>query len=713
MPAAEPSTCPNCEIHAESVFRVEGMDCQDEVTLLERRLGRLAGLEALSADLMGQKLRVTHDAARLSTSTIVDAVAQTGMSAWLEHERPLAQSGLASRRRLAVLLSGAALALGVAMQLADLSATLVRPAFGLAVLAGGIFTIRRAMTSARSASIDIHVLMTIAVSGAIVIGEWAEAATVMFLFALAQMLESSSLDRARGAIRALMDLSPLEARVRRGDGERTVPVDRVRVGERVVVRPGEKIPLDGTIATGSSYVNQAPITGESLPVDKRPGDEVFAGTLNGRGALEIEVTRQVRDTTLARIIHLVERAQAQRAPSQTFVDRFSRVYTPAVVALAVLIACVPPLVLGEPFGGWVYRALVLLVISCPCALVISTPVSVVSALAAAARHGVLIKGGIHLERTGAVDCIAFDKTGTLTAGRLNVDLVRPVEGVDEDDLLRTAAAVEARSEHPIARAIVRDVRQRGLPIGVADDFQAVPGRGAHAAIGGVPVSVGNQQWFEERNICTPAVHDEIETLARRGAIPVLVARDGRTIGLIGVADEARESSADAIALLRQLGITHLVLLTGDLEAGARGVSRELGLDEYRAGLLPEDKVAAVEALRERYGTVLMVGDGVNDAPALAAADVGIAMGVAGSDAALETADIALMADELLKIPFVVRLSRATVRNIKINVLFSLGLKAAVLVLAVLGLATLWMAVVADMGASLLVIANGLRLMRSS
>ncbi len=712
MAMAQASTCPNCEIHVESVFRIEGMDCQDEVVILERRLGRLAGLEALSPDLMGQRLRVTYDAARLSTSAIVDAVAQTGMQAWLEHERPLEISGV-FRRRLAVMISGVALAAGIAMQLLGLSWPIVWPAFAVAMIAAGLFTIRRAVISVRSASIDINVLMVVAVAGAVAIDEWAEAASVMFLFAVAQQLESASLDRARGAIRALMDLSPPEARLRRGDGEQRVRVEDVGLGECMIVRPGEKIPIDGTVVSGSSYVNQAAITGESMPVFRQARDDVFAGTLNGRGALEVEVTRLARDTTLARIVHLVERAQAQRAPSQTFVDRFARIYTPVVVALAVVVALVPPLVLDEPFGGWIYRALVLLVISCPCALVISTPVSIVSALAAAARHGVLIKGGIHLERTGAVECVAFDKTGTLTKGRLTIRDVFPLDGVRVDDVLRIAAAVEARSEHPIGRAIVRHARDGELAVSPGSDFQALPGRGAVAMVDGAAAIVGNHRLFEERGLCAPGLHDRIGELTVRGITPVLVARAGRPIGVIEVADEPRESGADAMMLLKQLGITHLALLTGDHAAAARGVSDSLGLDEYRAGLLPDGKVAAVEALRARYGIVLMVGDGVNDAPALAAADVGIAMGVAGIDAALETADIALMADDLLKIPFLVRLSRATVRNIRANIALSLGLKTVFLVLALSGVATLWMAVVADMGASLVVIANGLRLLRAN
>jgi Cd2+/Zn2+-exporting ATPase len=485
----------------------------------------------------------------------------------------------------------------------------------------------------------------------------------------------------------------------------------VAVGDTIIVKPGEKIPLDGRVAAGVSHVNQAPVTGESLPIDKGPGDDVFAGTINGRGALEVVVTRPRRDTTLARIIHLVERAQAQRAPSQAFVDRFARWYTPAVLALALGIATIPPLA-GAPAGPWLYRALVLLVISCPCALVISTPVSIVSALAAAARKGVLIKGGVHLERTGAVRCVAFDKTGTLTKGRVHVTEVEALDGVSADAVLGLAASLELRSEHPIGRAIVRRAEAAGITLAAGDSFQALPGRGAEARIAGTTAVVGNHRLFEERGLCSPTIHDRLDALAARGRTAVLVARGGETIGVIGVADELRESGRDAIDLLRQHGVSRVALLTGDNAETANAIAREIGVDEVRAELLPEDKVLAIEDLRRRYGTVAMVGDGVNDAPALATADVGIAMGAAGSDAALETADVALMADELLKIPYAVRLSRATVRNIRMNIAFSLGLKAVFLGLAVVGAATLWMAVVADMGASLIVIANGLRLLRS-
>ena len=704
------SACPVCELHAESIFKIEGMDCHEEVAILERRLTKLAGLEALDADVVGQRVKVKYDAAKLTTASIAEAVAQTGMRAWLEHEEPRPSAGSRWRERL-VILSGGALAVGLILQFAGAADPLAWIPFGAAIVLGGIYTVRRAWTSLTSRVLDINVLMMVAVAGAIALGEWSEGASVVFLFALAQVLEARAMERARGAIRSLMDLAPVEALVVRDRGLVRLPVDEVRVGDRVIVRPGEKVPLDGRVADGQSHVNQAPVTGESLPVEKAAGDDVFAGTINGRGALEVEVTRLRRDSTLARIIHLVEQAQSQRAPSQTFVDRFARVYTPTVLVLAALIAFVPPVAFGASWAAWIYRSLVLLVISCPCALVISTPVSIVSALAAAARKGVLIKGGARLERLATVRCVAFDKTGTLTSGRLQVTDLVPLNGAAPYDILVLAASLEAHSEHPIGDAIVRRASSDDVRLTTARSFEALLGLGAQATVGQDAVLVGSRRLFQERQMWPAEAEAAFETLSSQGRSIIAVGSNGVPIGIIGVADETRSAASEAIQMLREHGIEHVVLLTGDHEASARTVAAALGIDEVRAGLLPDEKLDAVRELRHRHGALAMIGDGVNDAPALAAADVGIAMGVAGTDAALETADIALMADELAKIPYAVRLSRATARNIRANIAFSLALKAAFLILAVAGAATLWMAVVADMGASLIVIANALRLLR--
>jgi Cd2+/Zn2+-exporting ATPase len=558
--------------------------------------------------------------------------------------------------------------------------------------------------------LDINTLMIVAVAGALVLGERLEAATVVFLFAVAQWLELRTMERARQAIRALMDLSPREAVVRRNAVEARCTVDEIRVGDEMLIRPGDKVPLDGVITAGQSDVNEAPLTGESLPIDKGPGDQVFAGTINGHGALDVRVTRLVRDTRLARIIHLVETAQASRAPVQAFVDRFARVYTPAVLALALVVAVVPPVVVDGDAASWVYRALVLLVISCPCALVISTPVSIVAALSAAARNGVLIKGGAFLERLAAVCVVAFDKTGTLTRGELRVTGVQALDSLLPREVLRYAAAVEVRSEHPVARAIVDHARDSGIDIPPATGFASMPGMGAEAEVGGVRIAVGNERMFEARGVPLPAAVSPERT--SDGQSTVVLSLDGAIAGAIAVADRPRETAREAIGLLREHGVRRVAMLTGDHERAAARVAEALHLDEYHAGLLPEQKHGLVRSLRERHGPVLMVGDGVNDAPALAAADVGIAMGAAGSDAALESADVALMSDELLRVPYAIRLARATLRNVRTNVAISLALKAAFLVMAITGTATLWMAVLADTGASVIVVGNALRLLRA-
>ena len=494
------ATCPVCEVHAESIFKIEGMDCHEEVAILEKRLKKLSGLEAMAADVLRQRLTISYDAAKLSTATIAEAVAQTGMRAWLEHDEPVGPAASPATRRLLVIVSGVLVGLGMIFEFAHLDRRLAVAAYVVAIASGGVYSVRRALQAARSLSLDINVLMVVAVTGAMFLGEWCEAACVVFLFALAQLLEARAMERARSAIRALMDLTPVEAFVR--DAEpgslRRVPVDGITVGTVVVVRPGDKIPLDGRVEAGESHVNQAPVTGESLPVEKRSGDEVFAGTINGRGSLDVRVTRLRGDSTLARIIDLVERAQAQRAPSQTFVERFARVYTPIVLVLAILIAVGPPLLLGASWAEWIYRSLVLLVISCPCALVISTPVSVVSALAASARKGVLIKGGARLERLADIRAIAFDKTGTLTKGELQVVDVMSLDGVPPDRLLRLAASVESQSEHPIGEAIVAHARERGVTPSASSGFQAFPGLGAQAHVDGMPVLIGNHRLFEER-----------------------------------------------------------------------------------------------------------------------------------------------------------------------------------------------------------------------
>ena len=587
------------------------------------------------------------------------------------------------------------------------------PIFIVASVVGAVFPAQRAWQSIKRRSLDINVLMVIAVIGAVAIGEYEEGAMVVSLFAAAQWLEAQSLDRARQAIGKLLDLAPSTVLVRDDSGERHIDIEQVTPGALMIVKPGEKIALDGIVRTGRSDVNQAPITGESLPVEKAEGDEVFAGTINGHGAMVVTVTRRRGDTTLARIVYLVESAQAKRAPMQQFIDRFAAWYTPSVVILALLVATVPVLAFAQPFDTWLYRALVLLVVSCPCALVISTPVSIVSALAGAAQQGVLVKGGIHLERLARVRVVAFDKTGTVTTGRLTLDAIHPLDGFSADGLLALAASVESQSEHPIARAILGAAHERSIPLSAPLDVQALPGLGVEGRVGKAVVVCGTPRLFTERGAMTPAIAALAQDVVTAGLSPIVVARDGVPIGVLGVKDRPKSDAARVVSDLRAQGVSRVAMITGDHDAAAQATGSQLGVDDVRSGQLPEDKVTAVEDLRLAHGMVAMVGDGVNDAPALAAADVGIVMGAMGSDAALETADIALMTDELPKVPYTIRLSRATLANIRVNVAISIGLKVAFVVLAVSGVATLWMAVLADTGASALVVANAVRLRKFS
>jgi Zn2+/Cd2+-exporting ATPase len=711
-------------------LRVHGLDCAEEVAVLKRAVGpTVGGEENLAFDVLRSKMTVLTTARPVSLEELRQAVAGTGMRAepWQE-ARAVASFWVRRGRALSVAASGLLLTLGFLAHAAltggpaaalggelDPGAHQVplaaRILYLLAMVAGAWFILPKSWFAARSLRPDMNLLMAIAITGAVVIGEWLEGAAVAFLFGLSHVLESWSVARARRAVESLLDLSPSTARIRVDGTEREVPAAEVAPGTLFLVRPGDRIPLDGRVVAGESHLDQAPITGESVPVAKGPGDEVFAGTINGSGALDVRSTRGAGDTTLARIIRLVEEAQARRSPAERWVDRFARVYTPSVLALALLVFLAPPLLNAGSWSEWFYRALVLLVIACPCALVISTPVTVVASLAAAARAGVLIKGGAFVEAPARLRALAFDKTGTLTEGRFGVVELVPLDGHDEAALLARAAALEARSEHPLARAIVEHAERVGVAFAPAEAFRSIEGRGATGRIGGKAYWVGSHRYLEERGQETPAVHARLDAISSAGRTVVVVGNDDHVCGLIGVADAVRSEAAEVVADLSRLGIEHLVMLTGDNLATARAVAAVTGVEEVRAELLPEDKVSAVQELVARYGFVAMVGDGVNDAPALATSSLGIAMGAAGSDAAIETADIALMSDDLRLLPWLVRHSRRTVRTIRWNIAFALGVKALVFALAVAGVASLWLAIAADMGASLLVIANGLRLLR--
>ncbi|KDC27876.1 copper-exporting ATPase, partial [Bordetella bronchiseptica F2] len=583
-----------------------------------------------------------------------------------------------------------------------------------AILACGLSTYRKGWIAVRNGNLNINALMSIAVTGAMLIGQWPEAAMVMFLFNVAELIEARALDRARHAVRGLLDLAPQTATARQPDGSwAEVPAARLRPGDLVRVRPGERIAADGTISAGQSAIDQSPITGESLPVEKGPDDDVYAGTVNASGSFDYRVTAAAGNTTLDRIIHAVEQAQGARAPTQRFIDRFSRIYTPAVVGLAVLVALAPPLLLGHAWLDSVYRALALLIIACPCALVISTPVSVVSGLTAAARRGILIKGGVYLEEGRKLRWLALDKTGTLTQGKpvqTDLELLHDASAGGRP-ALRAAVSLAARSDHPVSRALAQADHALDAPLDEVNGFAALPGRGVQGEIGGERFQLGNRRLMRELGVSTPDIEARIDAYEAAGKTAIALTDGQRVLLLAAVADTLKASSAAAVADLHRLGVRTL-MLTGDNTRAAQAMAAQAGIDEARGDLLPQDKLDAVEAKLDPALRVGMVGDGINDAPALARADIGFAMGAAGTGTAIETADVALMDDDLRKIGTFVRLSRATHRILTQNIVLALGIKAVFLVLAMAGQATLWMAVFADVGASLLVVANGLRLLRA-
>jgi Cd2+/Zn2+-exporting ATPase len=580
-------------------------------------------------------------------------------------------------------------------------------AYLAAIAVGGLPIFRAAVAGLRARHLDMNVLMSAATIGAVGIGEWAEAASVVVLFATGNALQVYAIDRTRGAVRSLVRLTPNEVLLRRGDAEVVVPAAEVGVGETMIVRPGERLALDGRVVEGSSAVDEAPVTGESVPVEKGAGDTVYSGSLNGQGGLLVEATKRAGDSTLQRIARLVEEAQAKKAPAEQFVDRFSRVYTPVVVAVAVVLAVVPPL-LGGGFGEWFYRALALLIIACPCALVISTPVTVVSGIGAASRRGILVKGGAALEAAGRLKALAFDKTGTLTDGRPVLSRTVALGGREEAEVLALAAALERRSEHPLAHAIL-SAADGAEPCPVSG-FRSIAGRGAEGEVDGEWYLIGSPRLFAERGISLEGADEALEAVERAGETPVVLGSAYGPLAVLGLADSLRPDAKATIEALRKAGVGDLVMLTGDAEAPAQRVAEELGVG-YRARLLPEQKIEAVRELVSEHGEAGMVGDGINDAPALAASSVGVAMGAAGTDVALETADVALMQDDLPKLAEAVKLSRAAERIIKQNVVVSIAIKGLFVVLAPFGLVALWLAVLADMGTSIAVTLNGLRLFR--
>ncbi|MRS98032.1 heavy metal translocating P-type ATPase [Ralstonia pickettii] len=695
-----------------TVLTIRQMDCPTEETLIRGKLAGMSGVTGLEFNLVQRTLAVHHAADTLPR--VLAAIQSLGFDAEVRDTSaaaPASTQDATPTKWWPLAIAGTSAALAEVVYWLNGGNHWVVVILALAaIMTGGLTTYKRGWIALKNRNLNMNALMSIAVTGAMVIGHWPEAAMVMVLFALAEVIEARSLDRARDAIRGLMDLAPETATVQRGDGSWTdVDAKSVAVGSRVRVKPGERIALDGTVLQGRSSVNQAPITGESLPVEKAEGDPVFAGTINESGSFEYRVTAAASDSTLARIIHAVEAAQGSRAPTQRFVDQFARLYTPIVFAVALLVAIFPPLLFGASWLDWIYKALVLLVIACPCALVISTPVSIVSGLAAAARRGILIKGGVYLEEGRKLKWLALDKTGTITHGKPAQTDVVAWNGADASAAEMLAASLAARSDHPVSQAVARAAQDQGRALRDVTDFAALPGRGVRGYIDGALYHLGNHRLVEELGVCSPALEANLAALETQGKTVVMLIGPDGVRALFGVADTIKDSSRQAIKDLHALGIKTL-MLSGDNPHTAEAIAQQVGIDEARGNLLPEDKQREIEQLAGQ-GAIGMVGDGINDAPALARADIGFAMGAAGTDTAIETADVALMDDDLRKLPAFVRLSRSTAGVLKQNIALALGIKAVFLVLTFTGQATMWMAVFADMGASLLVVGNGLRLLR--
>lgn len=708
-------------------MRIHGLDCAEEVALLRRELGNRVGVGELLFDVVKAKMTITHDPAIFPQAAIEAAVHHTGLRAepWSAAPEGAVPFWWRHSRALLTTLSGVALAIASIIDLVQsklspvewLAADAGSPAsamifYGAAVLFGYGPSLPKLAGSLRARRADLSFLMAISLVGAAFLGEWSEAGTLAFLFSLAGLLETWSLHKAQASVASLLNLSPAEATVLHHDHEHRVAVERVKLGEILRVRPGERIPCDGVVVGGASAVDQAIITGEAAAVEKRPGDKVYAGTLNELGSLEIRTTSVASDTALARIVRMVEGAQHRRAPSEQFVERFARYYTPAILALAMAVAFLPPLVAGASAAKWFYQGMVVLLISCPCALVVSTPVTIVSALSSAARRGVLVKGGAFLEEAAQLRAIAFDKTGVLTKGQPKVTSFQAVDGRPAEEILESLAGLELRSEHPLGAAIVEYARERGVEPRKVESFYARCGRGAEAEIGAETFWAGNWRFCEEKHLDRAGLaRHQIQTLEDASHTAILCGTNREVWAVVGLSDPLREGAHEAVDELRSLGVTEMAILTGDNQRTAASVGKELGIADVRAEMLPDQKLAAIEELRRRPGAVAMVGDGINDAQAMAAASIGVALAGRSTDLALETADVVLSSGDLRRLPFLLRHARRTAQVIRQNVWIAIGLKVAFLALAMAGAATLWMAIVADMGATMLVTINGLRLLQ--
>ncbi|BAZ18222.1 cation-transporting ATPase (plasmid) [Calothrix sp. NIES-4071] len=712
--------------------KIHGMDCGSCAKTVEAGLQQLAGVLDVSVSFATERLQLSYEPQLIQEETICERIKHLGYTVEQsvdidshhsrhEHNRPHKNSKptqqnatnwqffLHNRRGQSVILAGVGLVLGLIAQKLALPIWIARAFYSIGIIVAGYSVVRAGLFELRLRRADMNLLMSISVIGAIILGDWFEAALVVFLFSLGSTLQLFSIGRTRNAIRALMDLTPPTATVKRNGREETVNIESVQINEVITIRPGQRIALDGVVVSGSSAVDQSPITGESIPEDKEIGDTVYAGTMNQTGFLEVKVTHTASDTTVAKIIHLVEEAQESRAPSQQWVDKFAAIYTPIVILIALAIAFIPPLAFAQPSDVWVYRALVMLVIACPCSLVISTPVSIVSAIGAATRNGVLFKGGHALETAGRLQTLAFDKTGTITRGLPIVQGIYKTDKISAEMVLLIAASLEVQSEHPLAKAIVTEAKNKGMDLATPDNFKSFTGQGIWASLGERIYVVGNRRLFKEVGI---PISGEAESMLIKiealGQTPVLVGNDKEFLGAIALADGLRLEASEALRQLKRVGLKNLVMLTGDRNAVAQQIAQSVGINEYRAELLPQDKLNEIQQLR-RTGVVGMVGDGINDAPALAAADISFALGTI--DIALETADVVLAGSDLRKLPYAVELSRRTVSVIKQNVVFSLVTKGLFLLLGTFGIVGLAVAVLADTGSSLLVTANGMRLFK--
>nr|WP_087993559.1 heavy metal translocating P-type ATPase [Bacillus subtilis] len=685
-------------------FDIEGMDCSSCAKSIENHLNGLPSVKHVTVHFSTGKMKIEHSG---SVKDVINEVSKIGYQASLQSGKKSIQKNKNEQR--VVILSGVLIALGFIGSFYGMPAMMSAALYFIAMAVSGYKPVKSAYYAIKSRSLDMNVLMSAAAIGAAFIGEWLEGATVVWLFALGNYLQTKSIERTRNSIHHLMELAPSEAWVQVGSELMKKPVEDITIGDIIVVKPGDKIPLDGEITRGESSVNQAPITGESIPVDKQIGDAVYAGTINEHGSLEIKVTKLIEDTTISKIIHLVEEAQEQKAPTEAFIDKFASIYTPVVFILALAIMVFPPLIGFGTWDGWFYKGLELLVVACPCALVISTPVAIVSAIGNAAKHGVLIKGGTFLETAGAISAVAFDKTGTLTEGKPNVSDIKALH-LSEEELLSIAFTLEDYSAHPIAKSIVDYANEKGIQPQQGELFKNIVGKGVQAAIQGEIFYAGNLKLFEQMNADVKDAKKYIQEQQNKGRTAVIIGTQNQIIGMIAVSDTIRKTSASALQALKQSGVKQTVMLTGDNEGTAKVIASEANVDRYFAELMPEEKVEAIKILQKEGHKAAMVGDGINDAPALAAADLGIAMGGAGTDTAMETADIILMADHLDKLSHTMKVSKKALAIIKQNIWFSIMIKVIALIFIFPGWLTLWLAVLSDTGAALIVILNALRLL---